>query len=225
MQRQGQGLRPPLPVAVWATSGRERPAGRRECYDPGMDARNGEDPISSILERSRAGVPLVDEVLPWMYDQLRRMAAGQLSRERPEHTLTPTALVHEAYLRLVGDTHLDQTDRAHVLAAAASAMRRVLVDHARGRGAAKRGKGWQRITLDEAIADNRREVEFLDLNRALDKLAALDERGARIVELRFFGGLTLDETADVLGVSRRTVASDWAMSRSWLSRELAPRAT
>jgi RNA polymerase sigma factor (TIGR02999 family) len=159
-----------------------------------------------------------------MYDQLRRLAAAQLARERPEHTLTPTALVHEAYLRLVGDTHLDHKDRAYVLAAAANAMRRVLVDHARGRGAAKRGQGWQRITLDEALAEDRREIEFLDLNRALDKLATLDERGARIIELRFFGGLTLDETAEVLGVSRRTIASDWAMARSWLSRELAPPA-
>jgi len=183
-----------------------------------------QDPITTILQRSRSGVPLVDQVLPWMYDQLRRLAAAQLANERAEHTLTPTALVHEAYLRLVGDTHLDQGDRSLVLAAAASAMRRVLVDHARKRGSVKRGGGWQRITLDEAIADGRREIEFLDLNRALEKLATLDERGARIVELRFFGGLTLDETAEALGVSRRTVASDWAMSRSWLSRELSPPA-
>jgi RNA polymerase sigma factor (TIGR02999 family) len=189
-----------------------------------MAPPSDEPPIRCILERSQAGGPLIDEVLPWMYDQLRRLAAAQLARERPEHTLTPTALVHEAYLRLVGDTHLDHKDRAYVLAAAANAMRRVLVDHARGRGAAKRGQGWQRITLDEALAEDRREIEFLDLNRALDKLATLDERGARIIDLRFFGGLTLDETAEVLGVSRRTIASDWAMARSWLSRELAPPA-
>jgi RNA polymerase sigma factor (TIGR02999 family) len=189
-----------------------------------MSGEEEPTPIGGMLERSRAGLSLADEVSPWLYDELRRLAARQLGRERPDHTLSPTALVHEAYLRLVGDAQLDWKERSHVLAAAAGAMRRVLVDHARRHGAAKRGRGWRRITLDETVAADRPEVEFLDLNNALEKLAKLDERGARIVELRFFAGLTLDETAEAIGVSRRTVASDWAMARSWLSRELSARA-
>jgi RNA polymerase sigma factor (TIGR02999 family) len=187
-----------------------------------MAARKEPAPITRILGRTQAGEPLADQIFPWMYDELRRLAAVQLNRERPEHTLSPTALVHEAYLRLVGNVQLEWKNRADVMVAAASAMRRVLVDHARRRGAGKRGKGWRRIELEDAtLAANRCTFDFLDLNAALEKLAALDERGARVVELRFFAGLTLDEIADAVGMSRRTVAGDWAAARSWLSRELS----
>jgi RNA polymerase sigma factor (TIGR02999 family) len=187
-----------------------------------MAEAHGPAPITRILEGMHEGDPLADLTFPWMYDELRRLAAAQLHRERPEHTLSPTALVHEAYLRLVGNVHLEWKSRSDVLIAAASAMRRVLVDHARRRGAGKRGKGWRRIELEDAsLAGSPCTFDFLDLNAALEKLAALDERGARVVELRFFAGLTLDEIAEAVGVSRRTVAGDWAAARSWLSRELS----
>jgi RNA polymerase sigma factor (TIGR02999 family) len=144
-----------------------------------------------------------------------------MRRERPNHTLQPTALVGEAFLRLVDQTRIDWQDRAHFLGIAARVMRQVLVDHARERGAAKRGGDVQRVTLDDyAGQENPAPLDVLILNDALDRLAAIDPRGARVVELRVFGGLTVEEVAALLDVSKRTVDNDWSVARMWLAREL-----
>jgi RNA polymerase sigma factor (TIGR02999 family) len=164
-------------------------------------------------------------LLPVVYDELRALAGSFLRAERPDHTLQPTALVHEAYLKLVGQVQVTWANRAHFMAVAASAMRRILADHARRRRAAKRGGGWHEITLDEAVdLDSGRDLDLVDLDEALTKLASLDQRKSRVVELRFFGGLTNPAVAEVLGVSRKTVADDWTVARLWLRRELGGRA-
>ena len=157
-----------------------------------------------------------------VYDELRALAAAYLRRERAGHSLQPTALVHEAFIRLIDSSGIKATDRRHFFAIAANTMRRVLVEHARTRGAAKRGGGQQRVTLT-GIQDAKPDADFevVALDEALKKLAALDERQARIVELRFFGGLEVEEVADLLGVSKRTVEGDWTLARAWLYRELA----
>jgi RNA polymerase sigma factor (TIGR02999 family) len=179
--------------------------------------------ITELLQRSRGGDgPAVSELVPLVYGELRRIAARSLRRERPGHTLQATALVHEAYLRLLKDEHLSFQNRAHFLGIAARAMRQILVEHARARDADKREGGRRRITLDEAVAASAtREVDLLALDEALERLAALDDRHARIVELRFFGGLTNEEAAEALGVSVATVKRAWTAARAWLFRELS----
>lgn len=165
--------------------------------------------------------PSAPEMLALMYDELRRLAAGYLRGERPDHTLQPTALVHEAYLKLLHQTGAMWRDPKHFRALAATAMRQILVDHARRHRAAKRGGDAQRITLEEALTPSAgHDVQLLALDEALDRLNALDKRQGRVVELRFFGGLTNEEVAEVLGVSRATVANDWTVARAWLSREI-----
>ncbi len=165
------------------------------------------------------------ELLPLHYDELKRLAAGYMRRERGDHTLQPTALVHEAYLKLADRTAPGWKSRSHFVAGCALAMRRVLVDHARARGRAKRGADWHRVTLaeipDSPLARQLTFEEVLHLNDALDRLVELDARQARVVELRFFGGLSVAEVAEVLDVSRRTVEGDWTHARAWLGRELA----
>ena len=162
------------------------------------------------------------ELLPLVYAELRALASQHLSRERAGHTLQPTDLVHEAYLRLRGAEELSVENRAHFFGILARAMRQVLIDHARRRQADKRGGDWQRISLhSQLIDDGGADIELLDLNEALEKLSALDETLGRLVELRFFGGLTVDEAASALGVSPRKAAKDWAAARLWLSRELS----
>jgi RNA polymerase sigma factor (TIGR02999 family) len=160
-----------------------------------------------------------------VYDELRRLAAALMAREQAGHTLQPTALVHEAYLKLADQTRSSFTGRTHFLAVGAQVMRRLLIDHARKRGAIKRGLGWQRVTLGDAgepfMAGTLGPEELLSLDAALDALAELDERQARIVTLRFFGGLSVDETAEAVGVSSRTVESDWRHARAWLRVELS----
>ena len=160
--------------------------------------------------------------MPLVYDELRSLADRSLRHERSGHTLSGTALVHEAYLKLVDQRQVRWQDRAHFFAVAAQLMRRILVDHARRHGAHKRGGGEPRLSLDEADAPTPAAplVDWLALDRALDRLAALDERQARTVELRFFGGLTIEETAEVLQVSPATVKNDWSLARGWLYREL-----
>jgi RNA polymerase sigma-70 factor (ECF subfamily) len=155
-----------------------------------------------------------------VYSELRRIAGAYLRRERPEHTLPPTALVHEAYLKLVDQDRVRWRNRAHFFAIAAQQMRRILVDHARAHRAAKRGAGATIPLTDLDIADRQPEVDVLELESALEKLADLDPRQSRLVELRFFGGLSVDETATVLGVAPITVKRDWALARAWLYREL-----
>ncbi len=165
------------------------------------------------------------ELMPAVYDELRRLAQSYLNQERSDHTLQPTALVHEAYLRLVDQTRVDWRGRTHFLAIGARMMRRLLVDHARQRGRAKRGRDWQRLTLDDRVAPvlgrSLRREELLGLHLALEKLATLDPRQARVVELRFFGGLEMAEVAAALDVSKRTVEGDWTHARAWLKRELS----
>jgi len=159
-----------------------------------------------------------------VYDDLRRVAAAALRRERADHTLQPTALVHEAYLRLAEAPDGQWHSRHHFLATAARAMRRILVDHARSRNAHKRGSGKARVPLDEvdvASPTVGADLDLVALDEALARLAALDARQARIVELRFFGGLTVEETALIVDVSTRTVKREWQMARVWLKREMS----
>lgn len=179
----------------------------------------------------RRGVPEgMEQLIPLLYTELRRVAHRQLAAESAGHTLSTTALVHEAYLRLADQTHADWQNRSQFFGLAARAMRRVLVDYARRRRASRRGgPGQQPVSLDDAEANDAdalavaaRGDEIVALDEALDGLAAIDERAARVVECRFFGGLTEAETAEVLGVSQRTVAGDWVMAKGWLYRTLHP---
>lgn len=185
----------------------------------GLEAR--EHTTRVLAAAARGGEHAVAELSGLVYDQLRDLAAALLRRERAGHTLQPTALVHEAFIRLIDSTTVNAADRAHFVAIAAGVMRRVLIDHARAHGAAKRGGG-RRLTLRTgADIAKTPEVDVLDLDDALSRLAQLDERQAKVVELRFFGGLTMDEVATVLGLSKRSVEADWALARAWLHRELA----
>jgi RNA polymerase sigma factor (TIGR02999 family) len=156
-----------------------------------------------------------------VYDELRRIAHGHLQHEATGHTLTTTDLVHQAYLALSEQTRAQWSSRAHFMSVAAMAMRRILIDHARSRLSAKRGGGLERIPLDAASPTVAQPPELLvALDEALERLRALDERQARVVECRFFGGMTEDETADALGIAVRTIRRDWVKARSWLYREL-----
>jgi RNA polymerase sigma-70 factor (ECF subfamily) len=162
--------------------------------------------------------------LPLVYDELRRLAARYLRRERRNHTLQPTALVNEAYLRLIQGQQVQWQNRAHFFALAARLMRRILVDSARSRGYQKRGAGAAVVSLDEALAvADGRTPDILALDDALTALAAVDSRKSQVVEMRFFGGLSIEETAEALQMSRDTVKRDWKMAKLWLLRELDGR--
>ena len=180
--------------------------------------------VTRLLREWSAGDrTALDRLLPLVYDELRRRAGGYLRHERAGHTLQPTALVHEAYLKLVGGASVDWKDRAHFFGVAARAMRQVLVDHARARGTVRRGEGRVLVALDAAggVAAPQRDFGLLDLDRALAKLAGLDERQSRLVELRLFAGLTIEESAEVLNVSHATVSREWKHAEAWLQREMA----
>ena len=167
----------------------------------------------------------LEELVPLVEAELRRLARIYMARERRGHTLQATVLVNEAFLRLAGARRLRWEDRAHFLGIAARLMRQVLVDHARSRGYQKRGAGAQRVSLDESLlASPGPSLDVVGLDRALDALAAVDERKSRVVELRFFGGLSVDETAVALDVSSKTVLRDWEFARAWLQRELTGEA-
>lgn len=162
-------------------------------------------------------------LIPLVYAELRRLAGHYIRGERPGHTLQATALVHEAYLRLVGQKEISWQNRAHFFGVAANLMRRILVDHARAKQAKKRGGSGQKLSLDEAVLVKPEAPEqFLALDEALERLARRDPRQSRIVELRFFGGLSEEETAEVLGISTRTVKRDWSVARAWLYQQLNP---
>ncbi|HUO07036.1 MAG TPA: sigma-70 family RNA polymerase sigma factor [Phycisphaerae bacterium] len=178
--------------------------------------------VTVVLEQMRNGDKnAADKLLPLVYDEFRALARHYLAQERANHTLQPTALVHEAYMKLVDQTRVDWQGRSHFFAVAAQAMRRILVDHARSRQRDKRGGGRARVILDEAVAlSPQKDEDVLALDEALERLAALDPRQAKVVELRFFGGLSVEEVAEALGVSKRTVEGDWTFARAWLSREL-----
>jgi RNA polymerase sigma factor (TIGR02999 family) len=171
---------------------------------------------------ARGDEAALDLLLPVVYREMKRLAASYLRNERPGHTLQPTALAHEAYLRLVGRENVQWQNRAHFLGVTARVMRDILVDHARRRKAQKRGGGQSLTVFDEALAvAGDRPIAFDDLDQALVDLARLSERQARVVELRYFGGLTIEETGEVLGISPVTVKRDWATARAWLYRELS----
>ncbi len=168
-----------------------------------------------------ADADLTDRLLPLVYDELHAMAHQHLARERRDHTLSTTALVHEAYLKLVDQSQVGRRGRTYFFGAAAQAMRQILVDYARRRNRQKRGGGQAPVTLKETVvAVDGFATDLLDLDEALERLAVLNPRQGRVVECRFFGGLNVEETAEVLGVSRSTVKNDWAVARAWLYRRL-----
>lgn len=168
------------------------------------------------------GQDAVDRVFPLVYTELQGVARRQLRMERADHTLDTSALVHEAYLRLAGAERIEWQSRAHFFAVAARAMRRILINHAETRNAQKRGGQWQRVELDAGMAVQQdADVVLLDLDRALTRLAELDERQCRIVECRYFAGMSLEETATGLDISVATVKREWTMARAWLNRELS----
>lgn len=163
----------------------------------------------------------LDRLTPLVYEELRRQAARYLRRERPGHTMQTTALINEAYLRLIDAKEVRWQGRAHFFAIAANLMRRILVDHARQRNAAKRGGSPVHVTLDRIVATAKQSnIDVLAIDEALTKLAAVDRQQAQIVELRFFSGLSVEETAAALGISPRTVKRDWSVARAWLRREI-----
>ena len=191
------------------------------------DEPNPEPPpgeVTGLLLAWNAGDrAALEKLMPLVYGELRRLAERHFRRERPGHTLQPTAVVHETYFRLVDQTRVTWRNRGHFLAIASQAMRRILIDHARGRGAEKRGGRAERVALDVGIAspEPAREVDLLALDEALDRLKDLDGTQAQIVELRFFGGLTIEETAEVLETSASSVKRDFRSAKAWLFRELA----
>jgi RNA polymerase sigma factor (TIGR02999 family) len=178
--------------------------------------------ITHLLKAWSAGDrQALDRLTPLVYEELRHQAARYLRRERPGHTLQTTALIHEAYLRLIDAGDVDWQGRAHFFAIAANVMRRILVEHARRRDADKRGGSQVRVQLDEALAVAKEtDVDLLAIDKALDKLETIDPQQARVVELRFFSGLSVEETAAALGVSPSTVKRDWRVARAWLRREI-----
>jgi len=166
-----------------------------------------------------------ERLLPLVYAELRALAGSYFRHQRADHTLQPTALVHEAFVRLIDQTNAQWNDRSHFFAVAATAMRQILTDHARRHNADKRGGDWQKVGLDQAAAagsdSDRDEIDIVALDEALTRLQALDARKHRIVELRFFGGLSVDDAATLMGVSKTTAESDWRAARAWLSAELS----
>jgi len=184
-----------------------------------MDSINEATHLLKNLAKGDADA--VDQLMPLVYGELRNLASRHLKRERPDHTLQATALVHEAYLQLIDASNIDWQDRTHFFALAARVVRQVLIQHARTHGAQKRGGDRKKITLIEGIAISpSQEVDLLDLDQALTRLAAIHERQALVVELRFFGGLSVEEAAMALGVSERTVKGDWKVARAWLRNEI-----
>lgn len=178
--------------------------------------------FTQLLVKWRTGdKAALDQMTPVLYDELRRLARHFLASERPDHTLQPTALVHEAYLRLIDQRSVDWKNRAHFLGVAASMMRRILINHARAGQAAKREGYTQAIALEDALGVfTNPQVDLLELNHALQQLTDLDPQQGRVVELRYFGGLTIEETAEVMGISPATVKREWGTARLWLMRQI-----
>ena len=182
---------------------------------------SGRQDFTQLLNKAQTGdKSALDELLPLVYNELRRIAENQLRHEREDHTLQATALVHEAYLRLIEQRDVDWGNRLHFFSIAAEMMRRILVNYAIQRNAKKRGDGMTRIALDEAVSfSDEKDFDLVALDDALKQLAAYDETQARIVELRFFGGLTIEETADALNISDSTVKREWRMAKAWLKAQ------
>jgi RNA polymerase sigma factor (TIGR02999 family) len=190
-------------------------------------AHDSASQVTKLLQGWQAGDPkALDALLPLVYDELRRLAHHHLKNERPEHTLQSAALVHEAYFRLLGQDLPKLESRAHFFALAAQLMRQILVDYARRHRASKRGSGICMLTLDDAVAlPRRKDVDVVALDDALNLLADIDPRQSRVVELRFFAGLSLEETSKVMGIATATVQRDWTAARAWLHREISRRNT
>lgn len=177
-----------------------------------------------LLDWGSGNKAALDQVIPLVYQELRRLAHRQMRRERADDTLQTTALINEAYLRLVDYTRVRPRDRAHFFAIAAQAMRRILIERARSRRSSKRGSGAQKVALEEAAeVSNQRAADLLALDEALTTLAVIDPRKAQIVELKYFGGMTIEETAEALQVSTPTVERDWHTAKIWLHREVSKR--
>ena len=182
--------------------------------------------VTQLLVKYQQGdAQALSKLFPIVYDELRRIAGGYMKRENPGHTLQATALVNEAYFRLVDQKAVEWQNRAHFFGVAAQIMRRILCDHARARRAEKRGGGAARLSLDEAIMPlqddvNGSPLDLVDLDDALQKLAAINERQAKVVEMRFFAGLSVEEAAEALGASPATVKRDWTFAKAWLAKEI-----
>lgn len=189
-----------------------------------MNESGAENITQLLIDLTNGKQNAVEDLLPLIYGELRSLAGNYLKRERSNHTLQPTALVHEAYLRLVDQTQVTWQNRAHFFGMAAQMMRRILVDHARAHKAGKRGSDYQKLSLDENIDKAvERSGELIALDEALTELAQVDELKSRIVELRYFGGLTVEETAEVLGVTPITINRHWRMAKAWLFGKLQPQ--
>ena len=188
-----------------------------------MSAPTPSPDVTQLLSDWSSGSKFaLEQLTPVVYDELRRLARRHLARERKDHTLQSTALVHEAYLKLIDQKNVKWQNRAHFFAIASQMVRRILVDHARAHQAGKRGSGAPKLSLDEAIGvPESRDLELLALDDALKGLAEIDDRQARIVELRFFSGLSIEETAEVVGISAATVKREWVTAKAWLFRQLS----
>lgn len=196
------------------------PDNSTEAPPPAPPAETAHDVTRLLVDLQRGADGAADQLVPLVYDELHKLAVHYMRAERGDHTLQPTALVHEAYIRLVDQRNASWQNRSHFFGIAAQAMRRILVDHARRKRAGKR-EGGDRVTLDESVAEApQRSVDLIALDDALNKLAALDPRQARVVELRFFGGLDIEQTAESLGISPATVKRDWTFARAFLQREM-----
>ncbi|MDQ3063724.1 MAG: sigma-70 family RNA polymerase sigma factor [Acidobacteriota bacterium] len=192
-----------------------------------MSQTSAQDLTQMLIQLSEGRAQVVDDILPLIYDELRRLAGNYLRRERSDHTLQPTALVHEAYLKLIDQTQVKWQNRAHFFGIAANIMRRILVDYARQHRADKRGGAAEKLPLEEEIliVSEGKSAELLALDEALENLAKIDEQKSKIVELRYFGGLSVEETAEVLGVSEVTVKRHWRMAKAWLYGQLSQENT
>jgi RNA polymerase sigma factor (TIGR02999 family) len=190
--------------------------------EPGIS----ENVTQFLIDWSQGDPEALENLMPLVYNELRRLARSKLRRLEQNPTIEPTALVHDAYIRLIDQTRVNWQNRAHFFAIAAETMRRILVDHARSRLRKKRGGDRQQVSLESAlVAGDIKDFNLLALNDALDRLAVIDEKQARIIELRFFAGLSVEDTATVLKISPRTVKREWAMARAWLYREMKVSAT
>jgi len=183
--------------------------------------RSRTDVTDLLIEWGKGDQEALNQLMPLVYDELHRLASRHLRHERPGHTLQTTALVHEAYLKLVDQKNMTWQNRVQFFAASAQVMRHILVDHARSRRALKRGGENLRLSLDEAkVSSEEKNADLLSLNEALNSLAAIDPQQSRVVELRVFGGLTVEETAEALRISPRTVKREWSMAKAWLHRQI-----
>lgn len=188
-----------------------------------MSQQSSHEITQMLIELTDGNTEVVNRILPHIYDELRRLASSYLRRERSDHTLQPTALVHEAYLKLIDQKRVQWQNRAHFFGIAAQVMRRILMDHARKHGAEKRGGDAEKLPIEEEIliVSNGRSAELLALDDALEELAKMDPQKAKIVELRYFGGLSIEETAEVMGVSVPTINRQWRTAKAWLYGQIA----